>query len=92
MERHQRFAYETRDGRLCRMDRISVMFDLGGRDIGPPCALGNFFPADAESVELMFEAAESGGATSSVTAETVELPPLDEPAEGADAVDTETED
>jgi hypothetical protein len=84
--RNQRFAYETNGGRICRMDRISVIYDRGGQDIGLSCPLGDFYPAEAESVDLMIEAASRGGAASPVTAESVELPPEDEvEAEPADS-------
>lgn len=75
MVRNQRFAYETSAGRLCRQDRISVIYDTGARDIGLPCPIGDFYPAEVESVDMMIEATSRGGAVSPVTAETVELPP-----------------
>lgn len=75
MVRNQRFAYETSSGRLCRQDRISVIYDTGARDVGLPCPIGDFHPAEVESVDMMIEATSRGGAVSPVTAETVELPP-----------------
>lgn len=75
LARYKRIAYETSGGRLCRQDRIAVIYDSSGEDIGLPCPLGEFHRIDRESAELMVEAAEQGGAVSPVAAEPVELPP-----------------
>ncbi|MGD2166734.1 MAG: DUF6491 family protein [Gammaproteobacteria bacterium] len=75
LARNNRFAYETRGGRLCSTDTITVLVQFAGRlEPGFTCRLGAYHPSDAESVEIMLEAVEQGGRASSVTAESVELP------------------
>lgn len=79
LARNDRFAYEARGGRLCKVDTITVLTQFAGRlEGGFTCPLGEFHVTDAESVELMIEAVEQRGRTSPVTAEPVELPPEDD--------------
>lgn len=78
LARSGRFAFESSGGRVCRQDRIAVIYDTGGVNQGLPCPLGNFHRADGETVDLMLEAAQRGGASSPVRTESVELPPEDE--------------
>jgi len=78
LARYDRYAYETSSGRLCKTDRISVIYDTSGRDTGLPCPLGDFQRADREAVDLIFDAARQNAGTSPVTAEPVELPPEDD--------------
>jgi hypothetical protein len=85
LARYQRFAYETRSGRLCSKDRVAVIYDTGGQETGLPCPLGEFQPTDPELVDLMIAAEERGGSASPVTAEPVELPNDDDEYEAADA-------
>lgn len=76
LARNDRFAYESRGGRLCSIDTITVLIQFAGRlESGFTCRLGEFHPADAESVEIMIETVEQGGRASSVTTQSVELPP-----------------
>jgi len=71
-----RFAYQTRAGALCDSDVITVLMQFAGRfEPGFTCRLGQFVPSDPETVEIMIEAAESGGAAPPVRGEAVELPP-----------------
>ena len=88
LRRNNRIAYETRGGRLCNMDRISVIYDHGGIDTGIPCPLGMFHVTDQESADLMVEATELQGRPSPVTVEAVELPPLEEDATQAEPADS----
>lgn len=87
LRRNNRIAYETRGGRLCSMDRVSVIYDHGGLDTGIPCPLGVFHVTDQEAADLMVEASEMQGRPSPVTVEAVELPPLEEEATAADDID-----
>jgi hypothetical protein len=86
-----RFAYEARGGNLCDTDLITVMLQFAGRfEPGFTCRLGQFVPADQETVDLIIAAAKDGGAAPPVSAEPVELPVEDE-AE-AEAADTQAGD
>jgi hypothetical protein len=99
LARENRFSYETRSGRLCSIDTITVLeeFGLGFRP-GFTCRLGEFVPLSPEEVEdLDLRADEAGGrqTQSVIEAQPVELDePADEderaegaPAEPADETD-----
>ena len=55
LEREQRFMYQTSLGRLCDLDTITVLDDIGfGFSRGPSCGLGKFYPiskADADALK-----------------------------------------
>lgn len=83
---NDRFSYESRGGRLCRSDRITVLLQFAGRlESGFSCRLGDFQRSDRESVDIMIDAIEQGG-PAPVQGESVELPPEDETDE-ADAAE-----
>ncbi len=74
-----RFAYETRVGRLCEIDTITVLESFGGRfQRGATCRLGAFHPiTEAEAAEI--EAGpERARDDEDVDVEEVELPDDDE--------------
>ena len=75
LKRNDRFMYEVRSGELCEIDVITVLDRFGGSfSRGFTCRLGMFHPSSADAVALLEEAAETGGASSAVTATPVELP------------------
>jgi len=87
LAREDRFAYEARGGNLCNTDFITVLLQFAGRfDPGFTCRLGQFVPADQETVDMIIAAAEEGGAAAPVKAEPVELP-----AEPEDEAEDEAE-
>jgi hypothetical protein len=74
LERENRIAYQTRGGRLCSIDTITVLeqFGAGLRD-GFTCRLGEFVPLSPEEIEdldLRERGRETRGA---VEARSVEL-------------------
>jgi hypothetical protein len=95
LARENRIAYETRSARLCRVDTITVLEDLGvGLRPGFTCRLGPFVPlseAEVEDLELMKkgEAGQRAIETSSVELERDDAaePDEDEPAGEAPAAD-----
>lgn len=51
---NQAFSYRTATGQLCAIDVINVIEDFGpGANFGDTCALGQFEPSDAETVETL---------------------------------------
>jgi len=56
LSREQRFMYKVPTGRLCDLDVITVLMDLGGglRE-GASCGLGRFHPIDPEEAEELIE-------------------------------------
>ena len=92
LARENRFSYETRSGRLCSIDMITVLeeFGLGFRP-GFTCRLGEFVPLSPEEVEdLELREEEAGGrqTQSVIEAEAVELDePEDAAADPAEAPD-----
>ena len=56
LAREDRFGYETRMGRLCRLDSISVLYDdpFGVRE-GSRCSLGYFHKITKEDAEAIIE-------------------------------------
>lgn len=87
LAREDTFAYETRVGRLCQIDTITVLEDFGGRFVrGATCRLGEFSritPEEAADIVAGPEGAKRGN--EDVDIEEVELPEDDE------AADDETE-
>jgi hypothetical protein len=52
LEREDRFMYETRGGRLCSIDTITVLEQWGARlERGQTCGLGEFHPLSPEEIE-----------------------------------------
>jgi hypothetical protein len=61
LERENRFSYETRSGRLCSIDTITVLEQFGvGFRPGFTCRLGEFVPLSPEEIEDL-EVREEGG-------------------------------
>lgn len=86
LAREGRFSYERRVGqrvgRLCRVDRITVIESWGATPYGATCRLGDFVPiTHIEAHDIMRPRRDA------VDVEEVELPEEDEnePAEGGDA-------
>ena len=75
---HKRFMHETRGGRLCEIDTITVLEQWAGRITeGFTCGLGQFHPIteiEAQDLELGPDAVARGG---DVEVREVELPPED---------------
>lgn len=56
LAREDRFSYESRIGKLCRMDTISVLYSDGlGMRAGQHCGLGSFHKIDKEAAEAFRE-------------------------------------
>jgi hypothetical protein len=52
LERENRFMYESRGGRLCSIDTVTVLEQWGGRlERGQTCGLGEFHPLSREETE-----------------------------------------
>lgn len=91
LDTEERFAYSSRAGQLCDTDVITVLVQFAGRlESGFTCRLGQYVPTNADTIELMIEAVESGGATPPYSGEAVELPPeyAEEEAATDDSGDT----
>lgn len=92
LERENRIAYETRSSRLCSIDTVTVLEDLGaGLRPGFTCRLGEFVPLSPDEIELLElrEEDEDGGRT----IETVEVEIDDEAGEpGEDGAPIATDD
>lgn len=93
LARENRIAYETRGGRLCSIDTITVLERFGvGFQRGFTCRLGEFVPLSPEEIEDL-EAREDEGraAQSGIEVTPVELPEAeedeatDEPEDAAEA-------
>jgi hypothetical protein len=70
-----RFSYESRTGRLCNVDTVTVLEQWAGRlEAGFTCRLGDFHPISPEEIEDL-EALRSG----SKTRETIEVQPVELP-------------
>jgi hypothetical protein len=94
LERENRIAYQTRGGRLCSIDTITVLEQSGiGFRNGFTCRLGEFVPLSPEEIED-FELREEGRGTQEVIeSRSVELEEAEEAedAETAEDVAPETE-
>jgi len=88
LERENRIGYQTHSSRLCSIDQITVLEDLGGTfRPGFTCRLGEFVPMSAAEVEEL-ELREDGEAgQSSIETSSVEIERDDdaEPGEGEPA-------
>ena len=82
LERENRFSYQTRGGRLCSIDTITVLEQVGvGFRNGFTCRLGEFVPLSPEEIED-FELREEGrGTQGAIESRSVELDEADEDAE-----------
>ena len=91
LERENRIAYQTHSSRLCSIDQITVLEDLGGTfRPGFTCRLGEFVPMSAAEVEEL-ELREDGEAgQSSIETSSVELERDDE-GEAAESDDASGE-
>lgn len=84
LEREGRFSYQSRTGRLCSSDTITVVESFGARfQDGATCPLGQFAPLTQDAADAIAEGPE-GGPDEQVGVEEVELPD-DEEASGSDA-------
>jgi hypothetical protein len=83
LAREDRFQYETRGGRLCSIDTITVLERFGvGFQRGFTCRLGEFVPLSPEELEdLEFREDDNRPAQAGIEAKPVDL----EGDEGADA-------
>jgi len=91
--REGRFAYQTPIGRLCNIDLITVLQQLGP-SLGPgfTCRLGDFFPITYEEAEIMRKEKDHPDAPrgNAIKSKPAELPAeksgaVDEPAPPGDA-------
>jgi hypothetical protein len=92
LEREGRFMYETRSGRLCSIDTITVLELFGvGPTRGFTCRLGEFVPlspAEVEELDAQEREEGRGRARRGIEARPVEVEPAEpaadaEPAAGA---------
>ena|SRR5688572_13501698 len=94
LARENRIAYETVASRLCSIDTITVLEDLGvGLRPGFTCRLGEFVPLSEAEVEDIDLRKKGEAGQSAIETTSVELEKDDaESAEEAAAGDTATED
>lgn len=87
LAQEDRFAYETRVGRLCSSDTITVLQSFGGRfERGATCRLGEFHPiTHAEADDIVAGPAGAKQENDGVDVEEVELPDEDEGEESGNA-------
>lgn len=81
LERENRFMYETRGGRLCSIDTITVLEQFGvSLQRGFTCRLGEFVPLSPDEIEdLDFREEEDTPRRGVIRAEPVELDEAAEP-------------
>lgn len=85
LEREGRFSYESRTGRLCTSDTVTVIESFGARlQDGATCPLGQFAPLTRDAADALAEGPEGSQDDDEVGVEKVELPD-DEEASGSDA-------
>lgn len=73
LERENRFMYETRGGRLCSIDTITVLEQYGiSLQRGFTCRLGEFVPLSPDEVEDLEFVEEQGAAQRAIKAEPLE--------------------
>jgi hypothetical protein len=53
LAREKRFSYRTSTSRLCDVDVITVLYDMGGLTRGPSCGLGRFYPVTKEEADAI---------------------------------------
>lgn len=54
LNRRDTIMFETRSNRLCDLDHVTVLNDIGGRFMrGASCGLGSFYAIDQETVDLL---------------------------------------
>ena len=89
LERQDRFMYETRGGRLCSIDTITVLEQWGARlERGMTCRLGEFHPLSPEDIEDLenLEDIDTGRgdrpSRDAIEVHPVELPPAGHEVEG----------
>jgi hypothetical protein len=86
LERENRFMYETRGGRLCSIDTITVLEQFGvSLQRGFTCRLGEFVPLSPDEIEDLDFSGDGQSSQSIIRAEPVELEPkpaAEESAEG----------
>lgn len=77
--RHKRFMHETRGGRLCKIDTITVLEQWAGRlSQGFTCGLGQFHPITAfEAEDLVLGPDAAAARSKEVEVREVDLPPED---------------
>jgi hypothetical protein len=84
LERENRIAYQTRGGRLCSIDTITVLEQQGvGFRNGFTCRLGEFVPMSPDEIEE-FELREDGrGTQGAIESRSVDLEEADEDTDDA---------
>jgi hypothetical protein len=94
LERENRFMYETRGGRLCSIDTITVLEQFGvSLQRGFTCRLGEFVPLSPDEIEDLDFSGDGRSSQGVIRAEPVELQPKpaeesEEAAEGETEVDS----
>ena len=88
LERENRIAYQTRGGRLCSIDTITVLEESGvGFRNGFTCRLGEFVPMSPDEIEE-FELREDGrGTQGAIESRSVDLEEADEDTDDASEAD-----
>lgn len=81
LDRHERFMHETRGGRLCDIDTITVLEQWAGRiSQGFTCSLGQFHPiTEIEAQDLLAGPDAAAAESNDIEVREVELPPGEEP-------------
>lgn len=79
LERENRFSYTVTSGRLCEIDTITVLQDVGfGLQPGFTCRLGEFVPLSPEEIEDLTSLLRGGPTQQAIQAKPVTI---DRPAE-----------
>lgn len=79
LSREERFSYQSRTGRLCDADTITVLESFGGRfQRGATCPLGRFAPITRTEADALAEGPEGARRDAQVGVEEVELPDDDD--------------
>ena len=96
LERENRIAYQTRGGRLCNIDTITVLEDVGvGLRNGFTCRLGEFVPMSPDEIEEFDLREEGRGTQGAIESRSVELDDdeaADEDADEDDDADASADD
>ena len=86
LERENRFSYTVTSGRLCEIDTITVLQDIGfGFQPGFTCRLGEFVPLSPEEIEDLESLRRGGPTQQAIEAKpvTIDRPPDADEAEPA---------
>jgi Family of unknown function (DUF6491) len=86
LERENRIAYESRGSRLCKIDTITVLEDIGvGFRPGFTCRLGEFVPLSPDEIEELEFREDGEAGQSAIETSEIEIERDDESAETDDA-------